>query len=53
MFSMSRSTTNFHSWKCPTTVWRVIPLEMHFLLTFAAFGYSNNQREGTVLQNVK
>jgi hypothetical protein len=38
---------------CPTMVWRVIPLEMHFLLTFAAFGYSNNQREATLLQNVK
>ena len=32
-----------------TTVWRVIPLEMHFfLLTFTAFGYSNNQREATL-----
>ena len=30
MFSMSRSTKKFHSWKCPTTVWRVISLEMHF-----------------------
>jgi hypothetical protein len=30
MFSMSRSTKNFHSWKCATTVWRVIPLEMHW-----------------------
>jgi hypothetical protein len=25
----------------------IIPLEMHF------FGYSNNQREATLLQNVK
>jgi hypothetical protein len=49
---MSRSTEKFHSWKCPTTVWRVIPLEMHFF-TFTAFGYSNNQREATLLQNVK
>ena len=24
-----------------------------FLLTFTAFGYSNNQREATLLQNVK
>ena len=32
MFSMSRSTKNFHSWKCATTVWRVIPLEMHFFV---------------------
>ena len=46
MFSMSRSTEKFHSWKCPTTVWRVIPLEMHF---FVAFGYSNNQREATLI----
>jgi hypothetical protein len=38
---------NSHSWKCATTMWRVIPLEMHF------FGYSNNQREATLLQNVK
>ena len=30
MFSMSRSTKKFHSWKCLTTVWRVIPLEIHF-----------------------
>jgi hypothetical protein len=30
MFSMSRSTKKFHSWKCSTTVWRVIPLEMYF-----------------------
>ena len=30
MFSMSISTKKFHSWKCPPTVWRVIPLEIHF-----------------------
>jgi hypothetical protein len=35
-------------------LWRVIPLEKHFfLLTFTAFGYSNNKREATSLQNVK
>jgi hypothetical protein len=27
----------FHSWKCPTTVWRVIPLEMHFFVDFHCF----------------
>jgi hypothetical protein len=26
-----RSTKNCYIWKFPTTVWRVIPLEMHFL----------------------
>jgi hypothetical protein len=31
----------------------VIPLEMHFfLLTFTAFGYSNNQRETTKLSKI-
>ena len=53
MFSMSRSTKKFHNWKCATTVWRVIPLEMHFFFTLTAFGYSNNQRETTLLQNVR
>jgi hypothetical protein len=43
MFSISRFTKKFHSWKCPTTVRRVISLEMQFLLTFTAFGYSNNK----------
>ena len=33
-----------HSSKCATTVWRVIPLEIHFFVD-TAFGYSNNQRE--------
>jgi hypothetical protein len=28
-------------------------LNAFFLLTFTAFGYSNNQREATLLQNVK
>ena len=53
MFIMSRSTKQFHSWKCPTTVWRVIILEMHFFVDFTAFGYSNNQRDANLLQNVK
>jgi hypothetical protein len=30
----------------------IIPLEMHFFVD-TAFGYSNNQREATLLQNVK
>jgi hypothetical protein len=36
-----------------TQLWRVIPLEMHFFCRLTAFGYSNNQREATLLQNVK
>ena len=34
-------------------VWRIIPLEMHFFVTFTAFGFSNNQMEATLLHNVK
>ena len=31
----------------------LVPLEMHFFFKFTAFGYSNNQWEATLLQNVK
>jgi hypothetical protein len=31
---------------------KTIPLEMHFFVDIAC-GYSNNQREATLLQNVK
>ena len=31
----------------------IIPLEMQFFCWLTAFGYSNNQREATLLQNVK
>jgi hypothetical protein len=54
MFSMSRSTK-----KVPTVenvrqlCEELFLLKYIFLLTFTAFGYSNNQMEATILQNVK
>jgi hypothetical protein len=43
-----------HFWK-RTIQWlfHQNPLEMHFFCWLTAFGYSNNQREATLLQNLK
>ena len=55
MFSMSRSTKKFPTVENVRQLCEelLILLKCIFLLTFTAFGYLNNQREATLLQNVK
>ena len=51
---MSRSTQNFPQVEYVRQLCEeLFLLKYIFLLTFTAFGYSNNQREATLLQNVK
>ena len=53
MFSMSRSTKKVPQLKMSDNcVKSYSSWNAFFLLTFTAFGYSNNQREATLLQNV-
>jgi hypothetical protein len=55
MFSMSKSTKKFPTVENVRQLCEelLILLKCIFLLTFTAFGYLNNQREATLLQNVK
>ena len=53
MFSMSRSTKNFPQLKMCDKCVKSYSSWNAFFCWLTAFGYSNNQREATLLQNVK
>ena len=53
MFSMSRSTKNFPQLKMCDNCMKSYSCWNAFFCWLTAFGYSNNQREATLLQNVK